>query len=261
MHPLALLALLGGGLYVAPKVLGKKKPAAKSSSKRRPLVDPLKQFALCGASWDAGFAGIPYQASNGLWYCRFMTGNGSVWAKTEGKVFGASSKDDAESAGWPWLFSEIARSGIGSGIPDSPSSPWLRVYGGGRMPAEVDTSFCTNIATNRIWVNPKCHLIVEGAGFEPGSLDQFGISAVEAPSLAETMAIPGNSVYGYVDYLLKHGSQSAIAIATTILHELGCSETHPGSHLENPVATWWRDDFARRISSYVEDAGGIPFAP
>jgi len=59
---------------------------------------------------------------------------------------------------------------------------------------------------NGVHVTMACDFMV-GANFLPDPAD-FGTTAIEAPTLAEVLAIPGNSAWGYVDYMLTNADLS-----------------------------------------------------
>ena len=136
---------------------------------------------------------------------------------------------------------------------------------------------CQDPQSNKVMLGwkpdePDSPYIVEGNKFEPLSLGSFDYSAIEADTLKETLAIPGNSVYGYIDYLMDVGGMDdAKEIATQIAKEaMADTDLHiwykgPGAFGEADSFVFfveeWRDSLAARISSYVAEAGGIPFEP
>lgn len=134
-------------------------------------------------------------------------------------------------------------------------------------------------AGNGVHVTKACDFMV-GANFLPDP-DDFGTTAIEAPTLAEVLAIPGNSAWGYVDYMLTNADLSNAAyvkmkadqIARNILaSNSGLGLNHQGNCPVpdfNADGTKWpsgmllmRDWMAARIGPWVSyESGGIAWEP
>jgi len=121
-----------------------------------------------------------------------------------------------------------------------------RVFGTGTGPLGWDAT------GNGFWISPDCDLVLEGEQFEPASRGVKTIWAESEPTLAETLAKPGNSVYGFVDYLKDYrGFQTAEEIAIEIMREANplCADVFPD---QAPAALQdWFDSFVERISEWV----------
>jgi len=111
---------------------------------------------------------------------------------------------------------------------------------------------------NSAWLTPACGALV-GRRF-------WSNMAMEAPTLAQALAIPGNSAMGYADYLYNYGpdggwgpTEKAMQIARSIIHELS-----PECVLDDKK---WSSgnvkEFYRWISDRIQEdvVGGAPFSP
>lgn len=105
-------------------------------------------------------------------------------------------------------------------------------------------------ASNKVWVTDECAGVFVGEGF-------WTDMAMEAPTLAEALAIPGNSAVGYADYLYSQGVDDAKAMATLIIQQI------------SPDCAQWTEyeSWATEIKAFHqwlrqmihEDVLGIPF--
>lgn len=132
-------------------------------------------------------------------------------------------------------------------------------------------------AGNGVRVTGSCDFLV-GANFLPDPAD-FGTTAIEAPTLAEVLAIPGNSAWGYVDYMLTNADLSSAANlkmkADQIARNIMGSKSGLGLNYEGdcPLPAFntggWssgmllmRDWLADRIGRWASfESGGIPWEP
>lgn len=277
MNPLVTVALLAGSAAVAKKVLSK--PRRKTS--RPPKgPDPVK-LGLCGAKWYHGFAiqhpkmypagyegpwahaaTDTYAVFDGYGNLRFNDEMVTDFAYEDGAIdvnlYVIDNYPELVEGKphWKFVYPHWTWWQLGA---EAPKGKLLRVWGNGFLPPEVEQEFCTNVATNKIWANPDCTMIVEGAFFEPLTLG-LPLTAIEADTLAGTLAAdPENSVYGYIDYLMDtRGLQDTWEIVDAIARNVGleCVNAPPGS-----LAHAWQQSLASRIAEYVEDNGGIPFSP
>jgi hypothetical protein len=140
-----------------------------------------------------------------------------------------------------------------------------------KLPIHIPPKLCNNPDYNRVyWEDPvngtitrSSGGIIEGPKFEPLSLGSFDVSAIEAPSLKATLDIPGNSVYGYIDYLMNVGGWNdtqAIAEQITIeVYEMNVGPVDQAVEGTFMFFERWGANLAARISPYVVEHGGIPF--
>lgn len=150
--------------------------------------------------------------------------------------------------------------------------PKIRVWKSSDHPIDIPPTICNNPDYNRVFFKrpdgnaikgPRSGGIIEGPKFEPLSLREFDYMAAEAPSLKEVLAIPGNSVYGYVDYLMEVGGiTDATEITDTIMRETMVMTVGSTEDEDEGVLTLfqrWAADLGERLSPYIIENGGIPF--
>lgn len=104
---------------------------------------------------------------------------------------------------------------------------------------------------NQVRISTDCSVVLVGAGFWP---DTKSISAVERETLAETLAVPGNSVVGFVDYLMnEEGLDQPEDIAARIMVELSsfCWDV-PVSQWPPAYAGFFNWLMEERLVNYVE---------
>lgn len=111
---------------------------------------------------------------------------------------------------------------------------------------------------NALWISPDCDVVFEAEGFWN---DGVNVAAIEAPTLGAVLAEPGNSVAGYVDFLInEQGFTDPVDIAAQILREASplCADVDPDQWGRGLIA--WYNDLVERLIPYVErELGGIPF--
>lgn len=271
MNPFLLLTILGGTAYVVPKIFGSKRAT-------RRVRRAARKNPLCGAWWSFGQAIQAFKTKTG-------------WAFQIYDAAGRLDKDAAQESGADRFQSEADAVDYAMGITEAnalqgasatlgtptsfldptwnlnyfgePVRPHIRVFTplgmAARLPPEVDAFYCKNPDTNKIWVDETCNVVVEGAGYEPYSQGMKTLGEIEAPTIEEVLAIQGNSIYGYLGPFVDNAIDDAYNIAELVAEDLGCGRGDDG------YLTVFQDayiqDFARRISPWVLEAGGIPFAP
>jgi hypothetical protein len=143
--------------------------------------------------------------------------------------------------------------GAPGGGGTTPGAPGGRIFGSGQTPDGWDP------AGNLLYIAPDCDLVLEGERFEPRSAGAFNITAIEEATLVDTLAIPGNSVYGYIDWLMANSpATSTEAIALQIMREANalCADLPEASW--PPALAQWFASFVDRIRPWVEEPT-IPF--
>ncbi len=107
-------------------------------------------------------------------------------------------------------------------------------------------------SSNGAWVTDECMGVLVGRRF-------WSYMAEEAPTLAQTLAIPGNSALGYAEYLDAQGMNDPKAIATQIIQELSgdCAPSGQYNSWTGAIKEFY-DWLLQRI---YDDLGMIPFEP
>lgn len=110
---------------------------------------------------------------------------------------------------------------------------------------------------NGLYIDPNCELVAEGDLFWQG--DEFAITAIPRPTLGQTLAIEGNSVAGYIDYMVdEEGEDDPIEVVWRILEEASpmCAAVEPEQWGE--AMRVWFNDFLDRVADYMGEPV-IPF--
>ena len=114
-----------------------------------------------------------------------------------------------------------------------------------------------DFAGNGLYIDPTCDFVIEGNLFWPTSSQ---LDCVEAASLQGVLSIPGNSVCGFLDYLIDtEGLQQPGEIAFRILQEASPQCASVGSDMWGPGLSAWYENFLDRVIDYTEsflDFGG-----
>lgn len=120
--------------------------------------------------------------------------------------------------------------------------------GGGALPSVEEFDY----AGNGLFIDPDCQYAIEGNRFWPSA--EFGLNAIEAPSLAQTLSIPDNSVVGFIDYLINvEGFQQPYDVAGRILAEAApmCASL-PDDQWGDGLFAWY-GSLVERITRYMEE--------
>lgn len=255
---IAIPLLVGAGVVTVGAIALPEILAGKPIIPKKPkLAEPPE--GLCGAYWYRGFAVLPYEVQKGKWGWISRGGNGTealTYRTTENSAAKAieNARDELDV-----FLPEGALWQTGLYAPKN-ADKTLRVWGTGKLPANVDEYFCQDPNTNWIWVSKDCKMVVEGPYFEPITLD-LDLDEEVASTLQKTLSIsPTNSVYGYIDYLLSNNTLDSLEVTERVAKQMGCPINWTKDEPNDGIDRWmW--DFLERINEYVAENGGIYFDP
>ncbi len=135
--------------------------------------------------------------------------------------------------------------------PDGEGDAWVQPDQRDALPGVTDFDW----SGNGFYIDPNCRFVLEGDQFWPDAA-AFSVMAIEKPTLGQTLAIEGNSVLGFVDYLInEEGEDDPLEIVWRVVEEASpmCAAVEP-EQWSAPMQAWF-NDFLDRVTDHAEEAG------